>query len=109
MMISAGGAESMMLSDTLSAGTESAESIKLSASPAESMILSAMCLCYYANSRDYKKTPIGDTDNPQSTTLVNSASTALPIGLVKGGRVLPHFKHIVSGVSTPPCPMAAVF
>jgi hypothetical protein len=42
MMLSAGGAESTMLSDTLSTGAESAESIILSAPPAESMILSAL-------------------------------------------------------------------
>ena len=42
MILSASGAESMMLSDTLSAGNESAESIILSALPAESMILSAL-------------------------------------------------------------------
>ncbi len=27
----------------------------------------------------------------------------------KGGQVLPHFEHIVSGASTPPCPFPAVF
>jgi hypothetical protein len=26
----------------------------------------------------------------------------------EGGQVLPHFKHIVSGASTPPCPITAV-
>jgi hypothetical protein len=48
MMLSEGSAESMMLLDTLSAGAESAESIILSAPPAESMIctLSAVWLCY---------------------------------------------------------------
>jgi hypothetical protein len=45
MMLSVGGAESMMLSDTLSAGNESAESIILSALPAESMILSPLFNC----------------------------------------------------------------
>ncbi len=56
MILSAGGAESMMLSDTLSAGAESAESIILSALPTESMIMdSAVWMCYYSNSRGYKK------------------------------------------------------
>jgi hypothetical protein len=36
---------------------------------------------YYANSGDYKKKTIGNTDNPQFLTLVNSTSTAPPIGL----------------------------
>jgi hypothetical protein len=45
MMLSVGGAESMMLSDTLSACAESAESIILSALSAESMILSALFGC----------------------------------------------------------------
>ncbi len=39
---SAGSAEGVMLSDTLSAGAESADSIILSAPLAESMILSAL-------------------------------------------------------------------
>jgi hypothetical protein len=57
-----------------------------------------------------KKTTIGVADNHQLTTLINSASTVLPIGLPpKGGQVLPHFEHIVSGVSMLPCPMVAVF
>jgi hypothetical protein len=42
----------------------------------------------------------------QFTTLVNSASTT---PAPKGGQVLPHFKHIVSAASTPPCPIVAVF
>jgi hypothetical protein len=42
MILSARGAESMMLSDTLSAGAERAESMIVSAPLAESMILSAL-------------------------------------------------------------------
>jgi hypothetical protein len=41
-MLSVGGAESMMLSDTLSAAAESADSIILSALPAESVILTVL-------------------------------------------------------------------
>jgi hypothetical protein len=44
---SMGGTESMMLSDTLSAGAESAERIILSAPHAESMILSALFGCVF--------------------------------------------------------------
>jgi hypothetical protein len=45
MMLSAGGAESMMLSDTLSVGAERAESIIHSAGGTESMLLSALFGC----------------------------------------------------------------
>ncbi len=55
MMLSAGGAERMMLSDTLSAGAESAESVILSALPAESMIHSAVWSCYYLTAAATKK------------------------------------------------------
>jgi hypothetical protein len=64
MMLSAGGAESMMLSDTLSAGAESAESIILSVLPAESMILSVLfgwVITLTAGAT--KKSTIGNTDD----------------------------------------------
>jgi hypothetical protein len=72
--------------DTLSAGAESAESIILSTPTAESMILlvlfgSVILLTAAAT----KKTTIGDTDDHQLTTLVNSASTAPLIGLPSKG------------------------
>jgi hypothetical protein len=53
---------------------------------------------------------IGKTDDRQLMILVNSASTAPPIGLPPiDGRVLPCFQQIVSGASMPPCPIVAVF
>ena len=59
-----GGAESMMLSDTLRAGTESAECIILSALPAESMILSVLFGCVITLTvAATKTTTIGDTDD----------------------------------------------
>jgi hypothetical protein len=110
IILSAGSTESMILSvrtesmDTLSTSTES---IILSVPlPTESMILSTLSaaqLCYYADSGGYKKNKNGDTDNCQLKILVNSASAA------KGGQVLAHFKHIVSGALPPLSPMAAVF
>jgi hypothetical protein len=56
-----------------------------------------------------KITTIGNADDRQLTNFVNSASTA-PVNwsAIKGGQVLPHFKHIVSGASTPPWPITAV-
>ncbi len=62
--------------------TESAERIILPASPAESMILSALFgRVIMLTALATKKTTIGNTDNHQLTTLFNSASTAPPIGL----------------------------
>jgi hypothetical protein len=85
IILSAGGAESMILSactesiDPLSA---SADSIILSAPLAESMILSALFSHVIAlTAGGYKKTTIGDTDNCRFVTIVNSTSTAPPIGL----------------------------
>jgi hypothetical protein len=67
-----------------------AESMIVSAPPAESLILSApfdhvitllgMTLTTAWQGATEKKT-IGDTDNRRLTTLVNSTSTAPPIGL----------------------------
>jgi hypothetical protein len=42
-------------------------------------------------------------------TLVNSASTAANQSAPKGGQVLPHFQHIVTGASMPPCPTMVYF
>jgi hypothetical protein len=65
--------------DLLSAG---ADSIILSAPPAERMILSALFdHVIVLTAGGYKKTTIGNTDNRQFRTIVNSASTAAPIGL----------------------------
>jgi hypothetical protein len=71
-----------------------AESIIVSVPPAESMILSALfyCVitltCYQQRGRGQKKTTIGDTDDCRLVALVNSASTAPPIGLpLKGAEV----------------------
>jgi hypothetical protein len=96
-ILSAGGAESMMLSastesmDTLSADAESAESIILSAPPAESMILSAIFgHVIMLTAAAMKKTTIGNTDDCRLTTLVNSASTAPPIGLPPKGAKFCH-------------------
>jgi hypothetical protein len=67
-----------------------AESMIISMLPTKSMILSApydrVIRYYHANSTwrggwQQQKTTIGNTDNCQQTTLVNSASTALPIFL----------------------------
>ncbi len=114
IILSAGSAESMMLSasaesmDTLSTG---ADSITLSAPPAESMILSVLfghVIMLIAAAT--KKTTISNTDDCQLKTLVNSASTAPPTGLPpKGAEFLPHFEHIVSGVLMLSCPIMAVF
>jgi hypothetical protein len=60
------------------------KSIILSAWPAESMILSALFdrgISHYANSGGYENKLIGDYDDCRFTTIVNSASTAAPIGL----------------------------
>jgi hypothetical protein len=81
--------------DTLSIG---AESIILSAPPAESMILStlsAVWLCYYNNSGGYKKTKIGDTDNLRFMTLINSTLTAPPVGLPPKGAKFCHTLNIL--------------
>jgi hypothetical protein len=96
ILLLAGSAENMMLSDTLSTGAESAESIILSALPTESMILSVLLgrvitLTVAAT----KKTAIGDTDGYGLTTLVNSASTALPIGLPSKGAKFCHTLNIL--------------
>jgi hypothetical protein len=97
IILSAGGAESMMLSafaesmDTLSAGAESAESIILSAPPTESMILSVLFgRVIMLTAAATKKTTIGNTEGCQLTTLVNSASTAAPIGLTPNGAEFCH-------------------
>ncbi len=70
-------------------------------------------LCYYATTLTAAATktkPIGDDDDCQFTIIVNSASTAAPIGLPpKMAEFLPHFQQIVAGASMPPCPIAAVF
>jgi hypothetical protein len=68
-----------------------AESIILSAHHTESMILSApvghgIMLTAAAT----KKTKIGNTDDHQSTNLVNSASTMLLIGLMPKGAKFCH-------------------
>jgi hypothetical protein len=66
-------------------------------------------LCY-ANSGGYKK-----NNNQQYFQLsINDLGQQRLNGTAdqsaaKGGRVLPHFEHIVSGVSTPLCPIVAVF
>ncbi len=82
IILSAGGTESMMLSVC-------SESMIVSAPPAASMILSACLIVllryYHANSGAVggnKRTTISNTDNCRLTTLVNSVSTALPIGLL---------------------------
>jgi hypothetical protein len=96
IILLAGDAESMMLSacaesmDTISTG---AESIILSAPPAESMILSALFGCIILTVAVMKKTAIGDTDDRQLRTLVNSASTAPPIGLPPK---MPKFCHTLN-------------
>jgi hypothetical protein len=60
------------------------------------MILSALVWsCYYANSGSKEKTTIGNADDPQSTTLVNSASTAPPIGLPPKGAEFYHTWNIL--------------
>ncbi len=90
IILSAGGAESM---DTLSAG---AESIILSVLLAESMILSALfghVITLTAVAR--KKTTIGNTDDDRFTTLVNSTSTAPPIGLPPNGAKFCHTLNIL--------------
>ncbi len=75
IILSAPPTESMILSAL-------AESIILSVHHAESMILSAQFGCDITlTMAAAKKTTIGDTDNCQLMTLVNSASTAPPIGL----------------------------
>ncbi len=67
--------------DTLSA---SIESIILSALPAESMILSELFGPVITISVAItRKTIIGNSDNCHLRSLVNSASTAAPIGLPK--------------------------
>jgi hypothetical protein len=45
------------------------------------MFFPSLVLLRYANSGGYKKKPIGDDDNRRFTTIINSASTAAPIGL----------------------------
>ncbi len=94
IILSAGGTESLMLSahaermDTLSAGTEL---IILSAPPTESMILSALFgRVIMISAAATKNTIIGNTDGRQLTTLVNSASTAPPIGLLWKGAKFCH-------------------
>jgi hypothetical protein len=75
------------------------------------MIISALFGCVIMlTAAAMKKTTIGNTDDSQLKTLVNSTSTAAPDWTsAKDGQVLQHFKQIVSGASTPLCPMAAVF
>jgi hypothetical protein len=51
-----------------------------------------------------KTKPIGDDDDRRFTIIVNSASTAAPIGLPPKMA-----QQIVTGASMPPCPIAAVF
>jgi hypothetical protein len=54
-------------------------------------------------------------NNPQSSVLpINDFGQQCLNGITnwsaaKGGQVLPHFEHIVSGASMPPCPIVAVF
>jgi hypothetical protein len=100
IIFSVGGAKSMMLSaraesmDTLSAG---AESIILSAPPAESMILSALfghVITLIAAATKKQKTTIGNTEDCLLMTLVNSASTALQIGLPLKGAKFCHTLNI---------------
>ncbi len=72
--------------------------------------LRAVWSCYYANScgyktnnsRQYWQLPINNFGQQCLNSTANWSAA-------KGGRVLPHFKHIVSGASMPPCPIAAVF
>jgi hypothetical protein len=82
--------------DALSA---SAESIILSGPPAESMIstLSTVWSYYFAmlTAGATKKTTIGDTYNCRLRTLVNSASTAPPIGLPPKGTKFCHTSNIL--------------
>ncbi len=85
IILSAGGTESMMLSvrtesmDPLSASTDI---IILSASPPESMILSALFgRVITPTAAATKTTTNGNTDDRQFMTIVNSASTAALIGL----------------------------
>ncbi len=81
-ILSAGSAESMMPSVC-------AKSMIVSAPPSESMILSVLFDCVITLStimltaarQGKKKTAISDADNCRLTTLVNSASMALLIGL----------------------------
>jgi hypothetical protein len=47
--------------------------------------------------------PINDFGQQRLNGTANDWSAA------KGGQVLSHFEHIVSGASTPPCPITAVF
>ena len=57
-----------------------------------------------------KKSTIGDTDDHQIMTLVNSASAALLIGLLPKGAGFCHTLNILlGGALMPPCPIAAVF
>ncbi len=113
MVPTAGGAESIMLS-------ECAESMIVSVPPAASMILSAPFECvimlsvyHHANSsaagegqqkqnQRYWRSPINDFGQQR----LNGAAD---LSAAEDGRVLPHFQQIVSGASTPLCPIAAVF
>ncbi len=62
-----------------------------------------------ANSSGYKKnnnrwSSVSSTCNFGQQRL----NGAVDWSATKGGRVLPHFEHIVSGTSMPPCPITAV-
>ncbi len=79
-------------------------SLRIWYSDAESIILSA------ANSGGYRK----NINRWLFILLINDfgqqrLNGATNWSAAKGGQVLPHFDHIVSGVLTPPCPIAAVF
>jgi hypothetical protein len=103
-MVLSGCAESI---DTLSASAESAESIELSGRPAESMILSALFgHVITIPAAATKKMTISDTVIGDRQQCLNGAANW---SAAKNGQVLPHFEHIVSGASMPPCPIAAVF
>ncbi len=103
IILSAWCAESMILS-------KRAEKIILSAHQTDRMILSApfghAIMLTAAATKNNKQQcwwlPIYNFGQQRLNGTSNWSAA-------KGGQVLPHFKHIVSGASMPPCPIAALF
>ncbi len=57
-----------------------------------------------------KTKPIGDDDDRRFTNYHQQClNGGADWSAAEDGQVLPHFRQIVTGAPTPPCPIAAVF